>query len=113
MFIVANSFWEALDLLHHPRRLDPYGAAMWSWFTQGNLDTDDGDSFAEGIGQGRVTKNIEGLSVDKAYRVDDQSALSILFHLLRDEESSSASPAASMWPVRFDTRKSMALGKPS
>lgn len=64
---------------------DPYGAAMWSWFTNGNLDTDDGDSFAEGIGQGRVTKNIERLSVDKAYRIDDQSALSILFHLLRDE----------------------------
>lgn len=64
---------------------DPYGAAMWSWFTQGNLDNDDGDSFAEGIGQGRVTKNIEGLSVDKAYRIDDQSALSILFQLLRDE----------------------------
>lgn len=64
---------------------DPYGAAMWSWFTQGNLDTDDGDSFAEGIGQGRVTKNIEGITVDKAYRIDDQSALSILYHLLRDE----------------------------
>lgn len=64
---------------------DPYGAAMWSWFTQGNLDTDDGDSFAEGIGQGRVTKNIEGIAVDKAYRIDDQSALSILYHLLRDE----------------------------
>jgi Cysteine synthase len=64
---------------------DPYGAAMWSWFTNGNLDTDDGDSFAEGIGQGRVTKNIEGIVVDKSYRVDDQTALSILYHLLRDE----------------------------
>lgn len=64
---------------------DPYGAAMWSWFTNGNLDTDDGDSFAEGIGQGRVTKNIEGLSVDAAYRITDQEALSILFSILRDE----------------------------
>jgi cysteine synthase A len=64
---------------------DPYGAAMWSWFTHGNLDNDDGDSFAEGIGQGRVTKNIEGLAVDKAYRIEDQMALSILYHLLRDE----------------------------
>ncbi len=64
---------------------DPYGAAMWSWFTQGHTDIDDGDSFAEGIGQMRVTKNIEGLSVDKAYRIDDQTALSILYQLLREE----------------------------
>ena len=40
---------------------DPYGAAMWSWFTNGNTDTKDGDSFAEGIGQMRVTKNVEGI----------------------------------------------------
>jgi len=64
---------------------DPYGAAMWSWFTNGNTDTDDGDSFAEGIGQGRVTKNIEGLSVDKAYRIEDQLALSIVYQLLNEE----------------------------
>ena len=64
---------------------DPYGAAMWSWFTHGNTDTDDGDSFAEGIGQGRVTKNVEGLSVDKAYRIEDQLALSIVYQLLNDE----------------------------
>ncbi len=64
---------------------DPYGAAMWSWFTQGNTDTDDGDSFAEGIGQGRVTKNIEGLRVDKAYRIEDQLALSIVYQLLNEE----------------------------
>ena len=64
---------------------DPYGAAMWSWFTNGNLDTDDGDSFAEGIGQGRVTKNLEGITVDKAYRIDDQSALSVIYQLLHEE----------------------------
>ncbi len=64
---------------------DPYGAAMWSWFTNGNLDTDDGDSFAEGIGQGRITKNLEGIIVDKAYRIDDQIALGILFKVLREE----------------------------
>ena len=39
---------------------DPYGAAMWSWFTNGNTETKDGDSYAEGIGQTRVTKNLEG-----------------------------------------------------
>src|SRR5678815_3248222 len=50
---------------------DPYGAAMWSWFTNGNLETNDGDSIAEGIGQGRVTKNVESIKVDRAYRIAD------------------------------------------
>ena len=64
---------------------DPYGAAMWSWFTNGNTETDDGDSFAEGIGQMRVTKNIKGIHVDKAYRIDDQTAISIVYQLLHEE----------------------------
>lgn len=64
---------------------DPYGAAMWSWFTNGNTDTNDGDSFAEGIGQSRVTKNLEGLAVDCAWRIPDQDALTILYQLLHDE----------------------------
>ena len=64
---------------------DPYGAAMWSWFTNGNLDTNDGDSYAEGIGQTRVTKNLEGIAVDQAYRIGDQEALSIVYQLLREE----------------------------
>jgi cysteine synthase len=64
---------------------DPYGAAMWSWFTNGNLETNDGDSIAEGIGQGRVTKNIEGIKVDRTYRIPDQSGLTIVYQLLREE----------------------------
>jgi cysteine synthase A len=64
---------------------DPYGAAMWSWFTNGNTDIKDGDSFAEGIGQTRVTKNLEGIVVDRAYRVKDQAALTIVYQLLREE----------------------------
>lgn len=64
---------------------DPYGAAMWSWFTNGNTETNDGDSFAEGIGQGRVTKNLEGITVDIAWRIPDQHALTILYQLLREE----------------------------
>lgn len=64
---------------------DPYGAAMWSWFTNGNTETNDGDSFAEGIGQSRVTKNLEDIPVDKAYRIEDQTALTILYQLLREE----------------------------
>jgi len=64
---------------------DPYGSAMWSWFTNGNTDTNDGDSFAEGIGQSRVTKNLEGLAVDRAWRIPDQDALTILYQLMREE----------------------------
>jgi len=63
----------------------PYGAAMWSWFTHGHTNIKDGESYAEGIGQTRVTKNLEGVAVDRAYRVTDQSALTIVYQLLRDE----------------------------
>ena len=74
---------------HNPKILaacpDPYGAAMWSWFKHGNLETKDGDSFAEGIGQTRVTKNLEGVTMDEAYRIDDQMALTIVHHLLKEE----------------------------
>ena len=55
------------------------------WFTNGNLETNDGDSIAEGIGQGRVTKNIEGIKVDRAYRIPDQTGLTIVYQLLREE----------------------------
>lgn len=64
---------------------DPYGAAMWSWFTNGNTDTKDGDSFAEGIGQSRVTKNLEGIEIDLAYRIADQPAVTIIYQLLQQE----------------------------
>lgn len=64
---------------------DPYGAAMWSWFTRGDLTRVDGNSVAEGIGQTRVTKNLEGITVDHAYRIADQTALTILYQLLREE----------------------------
>ena len=64
---------------------DPYGAAMWSWFKHGNLDAKDGESCAEGIGQTRVTKNLEGITMDEAYRIDDQAALTIIHNLLREE----------------------------
>jgi len=64
---------------------DPFGAAMYSWFKNGNLETKDGDSFAEGIGQMRVTENLKGIVIDDAYRVSDQSALSIVYQLMREE----------------------------
>jgi cysteine synthase len=64
---------------------DPYGAAMWSWFIHGNTDTRDGDSISEGIGQTRVTGNLAGVSVDRAYRIADQDAVTMVHHLLREE----------------------------
>jgi cysteine synthase A len=64
---------------------DPFGAAMWSWFTHGHTNTKDGDSYAEGIGQTRVTKNLEGIVIDRAYRIEDQPALIIIYQLLREE----------------------------
>jgi cysteine synthase A len=64
---------------------DPFGAAMFSWFKQGNLKTKDGDSVAEGIGQTRVTENLTGVLADDAYRITDQLALSIVYQLMREE----------------------------
>ena len=64
---------------------DPYGAAMWSWFTLGHTEVKDGDSYAEGIGQTRVTKNLEGIAVDRSYRIPDQTGLTIVYQLLREE----------------------------
>jgi cysteine synthase len=63
---------------------DPEGAAMYSWFKRGELESE-GSSITEGIGQGRVTKNIEGAPVDEAYRIPDAEALPIVFDLLKNE----------------------------
>jgi cysteine synthase A len=63
---------------------DPDGAALYSYYTTGELAAE-GSSIAEGIGQGRITKNLEGLSVDHAYRVSDAEALPIVFDLLQHE----------------------------
>jgi cysteine synthase A len=63
---------------------DPDGAAMYSWFKHGELKSE-GTSISEGIGQGRVTKNIEGAPVDEAYRIPDAEALPIIFDLVKHE----------------------------
>jgi cysteine synthase A len=63
---------------------DPAGAAMYGWFKHGELKSE-GSSITEGIGQGRVTKNIEGAPVDDAYRISDEEALGVLFDLLKNE----------------------------
>ena len=63
---------------------DPPGAAMYSWFTEGRLEAS-GSSITEGIGQGRVTKNIEGAPVDTAFRIADAEAIAVMFDLLDHE----------------------------
>jgi cysteine synthase A len=63
---------------------DPMGAAMYHWFKHGELKSE-GSSVTEGIGQGRVTKNIEGAPVDDAYQIPDAEALPLIFDLLKKE----------------------------
>jgi len=63
---------------------DPMGAAMYHWFKNGELKSE-GSSITEGIGQGRVTKNIEGAPVDDAYQIPDSEALPVVFDLLKKE----------------------------
>ena len=63
---------------------DPMGAAMYAWFKRGELSAE-GSSITEGIGLGRVTKNIEGAPIDDAYQIPDAEALPLVFSLLRDE----------------------------
>ena len=63
---------------------DPHGAKLFSWVKTGELEAE-GGSVMEGIGQGRVTANLEGAAFDDAYRVDDAEALEILFALTEEE----------------------------
>jgi cysteine synthase A len=63
---------------------DPEGAALYSYYTTGELKAE-GSSITEGIGQGRITKNVDGTPVDFAYRITDSEALPIVFGLLKDE----------------------------
>jgi cysteine synthase A len=63
---------------------DPYGAALYSWYKHGELKSE-GNSITEGIGQGRVTANLEGVTVDHAYRIGDEEMLKIVFDLIQHE----------------------------
>jgi cysteine synthase A len=63
---------------------DPEGAALYSFYTTGRLESP-GSSITEGIGQGRITANLEGLRPDFSYRIPDAEALPIVFDLLETE----------------------------
>ena len=59
---------------------DPHGSALYAWYTRGELKSE-GSSITEGIGQGRITRNLEGAVVDLAYRISDAEALEVLYDL--------------------------------
>jgi len=63
---------------------DPMGAAIFSWIKTGELASE-GSSITEGIGQGRVTGNLEGAQIDDAFRIPDEEMMPICFDLLLEE----------------------------
>jgi cysteine synthase A len=63
---------------------DPMGAALYEYYTNGELKSS-GTSITEGIGQGRITANLEGAPVDIAFQIPDEEALPVMFNLLREE----------------------------
>lgn len=63
---------------------DPMGAALHSFYTTGVLKAE-GSSITEGIGQGRITKNIEGAPIDVSFQIPDEEAIPLCFDLLEHE----------------------------
>ena len=63
---------------------DPGGAALYEYYKHGELKSE-GTSMTEGIGQGRITANLEGLKVDHAYRIHDAEALDLIYDLIQHE----------------------------
>jgi cysteine synthase len=63
---------------------DVPGAALYSYYTTGQLKSE-GSSITEGIGQGRITKNIEGAAVDHAYLIPDAESVPVCFQLMEEE----------------------------
>ena len=64
--------------------VDPFGAALFAYYTEGEFKSE-GGSITEGIGQGRITANLEGFSPDVAYRVSDEEMLSRAYQLMQEE----------------------------
>ena len=63
---------------------DPYGAALFAYYTEGEFKSE-GGSITEGIGQGRITANLEGFQPDFSYRVSDEEMLARAYQLLQEE----------------------------
>ena len=63
---------------------DPHGASLYSYYTEGELKSE-GTSISEGIGQGRITANLEGLKIDHAYRIGDEEMLLAIYDMVEHE----------------------------
>ena len=63
---------------------DPPGSALYAYYTQGALKAE-GSSITEGIGQGRITANLEGAPIDTAYQIPDEESVRIVFDLVAEE----------------------------
>lgn len=63
---------------------DPLGSALYNWYAHGELKAE-GNSITEGIGQGRVTRNLDDAPIDDALQVTDEEALPVIFDLLQHE----------------------------
>ena len=63
---------------------DPMGAALYHYYAHGELKAE-GTSITEGIGQGRITRNLEGAPIDVAFQIPDEEALPVIFDLLQHE----------------------------
>lgn len=63
---------------------DPMGSALYNWHAKGELKAE-GNSITEGIGQGRVTANLEGTPLDMAYQITDEEAFPLLYDLIQHE----------------------------
>jgi cysteine synthase A len=63
---------------------DPHGASLYSYYTDGELRAE-GTSISEGIGQGRITANLVGLTIDRPYRISDEEMLLAIYDLVEHE----------------------------
>ena len=63
---------------------DPFGSGLYNYYQNGEMKSE-GNSITEGIGQGRVTKNLENCPIDLSFRISDNNALTVIFDLLKDE----------------------------
>ncbi|MDB9772582.1 cysteine synthase A [Alphaproteobacteria bacterium] len=63
---------------------DPFGSGLYNYYKNGKMKSE-GNSITEGIGQGRITKNLEDCPIDMSFRIDDNQALKIIFALLKEE----------------------------
>ncbi|MGE3648998.1 MAG: cysteine synthase A [Reyranellaceae bacterium] len=89
---------------------DPMGAALYAWYTRGELKSE-GSSITEGIGQGRITANLEGVAVDMAFQIKDEDALPLIFDLLQHEGLCLGSSSAINIAGAIQLAKAMGPGK--